>query len=81
MVVLIIDELQDALFLVAFGQRAGEERVQLSLILIDQIVQWSPIMKLSLRPYITMEPGFAMTTPPVAEKETQAHTPWSSSAG
>ena len=79
MVVLIINELENAVLLAASSQRAGIQRVQLSLILIHQIVQWSPTMKLPLGGYITTEPGLAITTPPGAEKETQAHTPWASS--
>lgn len=40
MIVLIINELEDLVLLVALGERSGERRVQLSLIFIQARVQW-----------------------------------------
>lgn len=79
MVVLIINELKNTIFLATLRQRTWVERVQLLLIFIHQIAQWFPTMKLPPGGYITTALGLARTTPPVAEKETQVYTPWSSS--
>ena len=40
MIVLIINELEDLVLLVALGERSRERRVQLSLIFIQARVQW-----------------------------------------
>ena len=40
MIVLIINELEDLVLLVALGERSGERRVKLSLIFIQARVQW-----------------------------------------
>ena len=40
MVVLIVNELEDLVLLVAPGERSWERRVQLSLIFIQARVQW-----------------------------------------